>query len=171
MLVKALLGELQFEADNTRKLFNAISDDVLDYRPNDFNWTLGQLASHIAEIYNWWPHTMNTPEVDLAAYSYDKGDISSMKHIKIKLEQNIDLAIQSIIDYPEENLMGTWTLKNGDHIVFGPLPRVQAIRGFLMNHLYHHRGEMIAYLRTNELPVPGLYGPSYEEQMAMIQAI
>lgn len=169
MLVKALLGELQFEADNTRKLFNAISDDVLDYKPNDFNWTLGQLASHIAEIYNWWPHTMHTSEVDLAVYTYDKGDIGSMKHIKAKLEQNIEMAINSLTDFPEEKLMETWTLKHGDHIIFGPLPRVQAVRGFLMNHLYHHRGEMIAYLRTNEQPVPGLYGPSYEEQMAMTQ--
>lgn len=166
MLVKALLGELQFEADNTRKLFKAIPDDVLDYRPNEFNWTLGQLASHIAETYNWWPSTLNLTEFDLEAYTYDKGNISSMKFIKAKLEENIGIAVQSLTDYPEEKLMELWTMKKGDMIAIGPLPRIQVIRGFLMNHLYHHRGEMIAYLRTNEQPVPGLYGPSYEEQMA-----
>ncbi len=53
MLVQVLLGELQFEADNTRKLFDAIPNDVLAYRPNDYNWSIAELASHTAEVYNW----------------------------------------------------------------------------------------------------------------------
>ena len=171
MLVEALLGELQYEAENTQKLFNAIPDDVLDYKPNDFNWTLGELASHIAETYNWWPSTMDLSEFDLAVYQYDKGDISNIKSIKVKLKENIEIALNSLKNYPEEKLMEMWSMKNGDTVVLGPMPRIQVIRGFLMNHLYHHRGEMIAYLRANGKPVPGLYGPSYEERMAMAESI
>ncbi len=166
MLVQALLGELQFEAENTRKLFAAIPDDVLDYKPNDFNWTIAELASHISETYNWWDSTLNQEVFDMGAYKYDKGEIGSMESIKAKLEENISNAIGWLKDYPEEKLMENWSMVMDGNELMPPMPRIQVIRGFLMNHLYHHRGEMIAYLRANAKPVPGLYGPSYEEQMA-----
>ncbi len=169
MLVQALLGELQFEAENTRKLFNAIPDDVLNYKANDFNWTLAELASHISETYNWYDSTLNMDVFDMGGYKYDKGDISSMEPIKAKLDENIKNAIAWLKDYPEEKLMENWTMVMDGKELLPPAPRIQMIRGFLMNHLYHHRGEMIAYLRANGKPVPGLYGPSYEEQMARVE--
>jgi uncharacterized damage-inducible protein DinB len=105
MIREALLGELQFEAENTRKLFDAIPDSVLDYKPNDFNWTIAQLASHTAEVYNWWDSTLRKDVFKMSEYSYDKGDISSMQSIKQKLNENIQTAIDSLKDYPEENFM------------------------------------------------------------------
>lgn len=166
MLRQAILGELQFEAQNTKKLFNAIPDEVLKYKPNDFNWDLGQLVSHIAQIYNWWELTLQHNELDISNYSYDPGDLYSMDFNRKKLDDNIAKAIKSLEKYPEERLMENWSMVAQGKVVIPPMPRIQAIRGFLMNHLYHHRGELIAYLRVNHKPVPGLYGPSYEEQMA-----
>lgn len=162
-MVQALLMELQHEADTTRKLFAAIPDDVLTYRPNDFNWTIAELASHIAETYNWWESTLHQDALDMANYSYEKGDISNMERIRAKLEENIAVAMRSLENYPDEKLMGMWSMKNNGVDMMPPMPRVQVIRGFLMNHLYHHRGEMIAYLRVNGKRVPGLYGPSYDD--------
>lgn len=166
MLRKALLGELQFEAENTRKLFDAIPNDVLDYKPNDFNWTIAQLAAHTSEVYNWWNIILNHDVLEMSTYKYDKGDISNMQSIKKKLEENIANAVESLRNYPEERFMEMWSMQNEGVELMPAMPRVQVIRGFLMNHLYHHRGELIAYLRVNGKPVPGLYGPSYEEQLA-----
>lgn len=166
MLRKALLGELQFEAENTRKLFDAIPNDVLDYKPNDFNWTIAQLAAHTSEVYNWWKITLNQDVLEMSTYKYDKGDISNMQSIKKKLEENIANAVESLSNYPEEKFMEMWSMQNEGVELMPAMPRVQVIRGFLMNHLYHHRGELIAYLRVNGKQVPGLYGPSYEEQLA-----
>ncbi len=170
MITQSLLAELQFEAGNTRKLFDAIPDDVLTYKPNDFNWTIAELASHTAEVYNWWPVTLQENVLDLEQYKYDKGDITSMTNIKAKLEENISTAIESLTGYPDEKYMEMWSMKMGEKEVMPPAPRIQVIRGFLMNHLYHHRGELVAFLRANGKPVPGLYGPSYEESMAMHQS-
>jgi len=170
MLRQALLGELQHEAENTRKLFNAIPDDVLEYKPNDFNWTIAGLASHCAEVYAWWPATLNQNVMEMAEYKYDKGDISNMESIKAKLEENIAIAVKSLEDYPEEKFMENWSMVMNGKEIMPPMPRVQVIRAFLMNHLYHHRGEVIAYLRANHKPVPGLYGPSYEEAQAAMAA-
>ncbi len=93
-----------------------------------------------------------------------------MDAIRAKLEENITNALANLEACPEEKLMQMWSMKNGEQELMPPMPRAQVIRGFLMNHLYHHRGEVIAYLRANGKPVPGLYGASYEERTAMMQA-
>ncbi len=169
MLVQVLLGELQFEADSTRKLFDAIPNDVLAYRPNDYNWSIAELASHTAEVYNWWPNTLKDDIFEMSTYKYDKGDISDIKFIKEKLEENITAAAAGLKDYPDSRLMEMWSMQNSGQELMPPMPRIQVIRGFLMNHLYHHRGELVAYLRANGKKVPGLYGPSYDEMKAMEQ--
>jgi uncharacterized damage-inducible protein DinB len=44
------------------------------------------------------------------------------------------------------------------------LPRIAVLRGMVMNHAIHHRGQLAVYLRLNDVPVPALYGPSADEQ-------
>lgn len=167
MIRDSLLTELKHEADNTRKLFQSISEEALDYRPNDFNWSIAELASHTAELYSWWPPTLNLTVLEMSEYKYDKGDISSMTHIMKKLEENINRAIESLSEYPEEKLFENWSMQSHGKSLMDPMPRIQVIRSFLMNHLYHHRGELVAYLRAAGQKVPGLYGPSYEEQQSI----
>ncbi|MCK7556267.1 DinB family protein [Chitinophaga sedimenti] len=67
----------------------------------------------------------------------------------------------------DESLGQQWTMKAGDKVVLGPMPRGIVARGFLFNHIYHHRGEMIVYLRATGNKVPGLYGPTFEESQGM----
>ena len=43
------------------------------------------------------------------------------------------------------------------------LPRAQAVRVMVMNHLIHHRGQLSVYLRMLDVPVPSIYGPSADE--------
>ena len=43
------------------------------------------------------------------------------------------------------------------------VPRVAVLRGMILNHILHHRGQLTIYLRLNDLPVPALYGPSADE--------
>ena len=57
-----------------------------------------------------------------------------------------------------------WTLKNGEHVIF-TLPKIAVLRGFVLNHVIHHRGQMTVYLRLNDIPVPSIYGPSADEGM------
>jgi uncharacterized damage-inducible protein DinB len=166
MLVQSLMTELRQEADNTRKIFDALPDSVLPYRPNDFNWSIAELAAHIAENYHWWPITLHQDVFETTTYVYDKGDISNTASLRETLEQNIAEAVRSLDGYPEARLHEPFAMQTRGTNAFPPMPRTQVVRSFLMNHLYHHRGEMIAYLRINGLRVPGLYGPSYEEQQA-----
>jgi uncharacterized damage-inducible protein DinB len=158
MIVQALLGEFMYEAENTRKLLQAIPDSALDWKPSEKNWTTGQLASHIAEVYNWYPSTFQQSAFDMATYKYDKGDISKAANIVAKFEENLKIARASIEAATDASMMEPWSMVMGDKELMPPMPRIQVVRGFLMNHLYHHRGEMVVYLRASGNLVPALYG-------------
>ncbi|TDD98582.1 DinB family protein [Flavobacterium cellulosilyticum] len=163
MITKDLLGEFLHEVENTRNLLMAIPDSALNYKPSEISWTTGQLASHIAEVYNWYYNTIEDNVFDMATYKYDKGDISKASNIVAKFEENVKKAKTHLENLKEERLYENWSMKMGDKEIMAPMARIQVIRGFLMNHLYHHRGEMIVYLRATGNRVPGLYGPTYEE--------
>ena len=164
MIVQSLLGEFFYEAENTRKLLNAIPDSALDWKPSDKNWTTGQLASHIAEVYNWYPVTLHQDVFDMGGYKYDKGDITRAANIVAKFEENLLIAKEALETATDDSMMTIWSMEAGGQSVFPPMPRIQVVRGFLFNHLYHHRGEMIVYLRATGNSVPGLYGPTADDK-------
>ena len=62
----------------------------------------------------------------------------------------------------DAELLAPWTLKSGSQIMF-TLPRISAIRSFVMNHTIHHRGQLSVYLRLRNVPLPSIYGPTADE--------
>lgn len=163
MIKQGLLNEFNYEAENTRKLLKAIPDSALDYRPQPHLWSIGQLASHVAEIYNWYKDTFTVDEMDMGNYQYDKGDISKAENIVAKFEENVQRAKEVLENSDESTYMNNWSMVMNGEILIPPAPRIAMVRGFLMNHLYHHRGELVAHLRASGHKVPGLYGPTYED--------
>ncbi len=163
MIVQALLGEFMYEAENTRKLLNAIPDSALSYKPSEKNWTTGQLGSHIAEVYNWFDPTFNLDVFDMGAYKYDKGDISKAATIVAKFEENVKKAQTVLENAKDDTMFNLWKMTFNGADAFPAMPRIQVVRGFLFNHLYHHRGELVVYLRSTGNKVPGLYGPTADD--------
>ena len=41
--------------------------------------------------------------------------------------------------------------------------RAALLRSIMLNHWYHHRGQLSVYLRLIDVPVPSIYGPSADE--------
>jgi len=165
MLVTSLLGEFLYEAEGTRKLLQCIPDSALTWKPAPKSWTTAELASHIAEIYNWYPPTFNEDIFDMAGYSYDKGDITTAANILAKFEANLEKAKAAVEAATEESLQKKWKMVYGEKILMPERKRIEVIRGFLMSHLYHHRGEMIVYLRATGNKIPGLYGPIGDDEL------
>lgn len=165
MIKQALLGEFLHEAESTRNLLKAIPDSALNWKPSEKNWTTGQLASHIAEVYNWYDSTFNLDVFDMGTYQYDKGDISKAENILAKFEENVAKAQKVLENSDEGNYFNEWKMEMGGNALFPPMPKIQVIRSFLYNHLYHHRGELIVYLRATGNTIPSLYGPTADDQM------
>ena len=61
-----------------------------------------------------------------------------------------------------EHLSQPWSLLMNEKVLF-TMPRFTVVRNFMLNHLIHHRVHLCVYLRLNDIPVPGLYGPSADE--------
>ncbi|MGK6341111.1 DinB family protein [Chryseobacterium sp. DT-3] len=122
MIKQALLGEFLHEAENTRKILNAIPDSALNWQPSEKNWTTGQLASHIAEVYNWYDSTFNQDVFDMGTYQYDKGNISKAENIVAKFEENVARA-QKVLENSDENTyLNEWRMEMNETFFF-LLPR------------------------------------------------
>jgi len=132
MIKQALLGEFAHEAESTRKLINAIPDSALDYRPQPDLCSVGQLASHIAEVYNWFGATINQDIFDMGTYKYDKGDISKASNIVAKFEENFAKAKQVLENADETTFMNIWHMQMGGQDIMLPMPKIQVIRSFLL---------------------------------------
>jgi uncharacterized damage-inducible protein DinB len=166
MIVQALLAEFEQEVTNTRKLLESVPEKDINFKPSPISWTMGELAQHIATIYYWYVGTLTKQVYDMAADHLERGDPADIKATLALFERNAQLARTALQGIKEENLQEEWTMKVGERTVLGPMPRGAVARGFLFNHIYHHRGEMIVYLRATGNKVPGLYGPTYEQNPA-----
>jgi uncharacterized damage-inducible protein DinB len=167
MIVQYLLEEFEHEVNSTRKLLQAVPEKDLAYKPCETSWTMGELAQHIATIYYWYVGTMTRDVYDMSADQLERGDTLDIKATLKLFESNVEKARAALKELTEEKMQQNWTMKVGEHVVLGPMPRGIVARGFLFNHIYHHRGEMIVYLRATGNKVPGLYGPTYEESKGM----
>lgn len=163
MILQYLSAEFEHEVNNTRKLLQAVPEKDLLYKPADTSWTMGELAQHIATIYYWYAGTLTKDVYDLAADHLERGRPDDIKATLSLFENNVERARTALKSLTEEKLQDNWTMKAGEKIILGPMPRGIVARGFLFNHIYHHRGEMIVYLRATGNKVPGMYGPTYEE--------
>lgn len=161
-----LRGEFEHEVESTRKLLQAVPQSAIHYKPTEHSWTTGQLAQHIATIYHWYAGTLTQDEYDMATDQLERGDAHDIQATLDLFERNVEKARAALNAINDEALTQMWTMKHGERTVLGPMPRGVVSRGFLFNHIYHHRGELVVYLRATGNKVPGMYGPTYEESQA-----
>ena len=163
MLNQALIPEFKYEAASTRKMLEKVPFEKADWKPHEKSYTLARMAGHVAEILQWMTATLTTNELDFAKGEY-KPFFPTSKDELLNLFDNVyQDALSNLEQATDETLKGSWTLKRGDHVIF-TLPRIAALRSFVMNHLIHHRGQLSVYLRLLDVPVPGMYGPSADEK-------
>jgi len=163
MILEYLTGEFENEVKSTRKLLEAVPKKDLSFKPSETSWTMGELAQHIATIYYWYVGTLTQDVYDISKDNLERGKPDDIRATLELFESNVEKARAAIKTLTEEKLQEEWKMTIGEKVVLGPMPRGIVARGFLFNHIYHHRGEMIVYLRATGNKVPGLYGPTYED--------
>jgi uncharacterized damage-inducible protein DinB len=159
---QALLPEFDHEMENTRRTLERVPLQNPDWKPHVKSPTIAWLATHVAQIPVWATMTMQTESLDLAGPFEPPKTPQSTPDLLTFFEKNRDAAREAISRAGDEEFMKTWTLLKGPVTILS-MPRVAVLRGFVMNHLIHHRAQLIVYLRMNDVPVPGLYGPSADE--------
>lgn len=163
-LNEALLAELQMEAQSTRKMLASIPDDKLTWKPHDKSMSLGHLASHMADIPNWAVVTIEQDELDFATSDYKVKEYENTAELLKSFDENMAKAVKSLENASDETMMKNWKMRAGD-VIYMDMPKVQVMRGFVLNHNVHHRGQLSVYLRLNDIPLPSVYGPTADEAM------
>ena len=160
-LADTLMSELERESGATRTALSRVPDDKLAWKPHEKSMSLGQLAQHIATLPGGVA-TLGTKEVMAVEEFMPPAPPENVAGILKTFDQSIADAKSAIGGMPDEELMKSWTLtKDGRQIM--SVPRLGLYRNILLNHLYHHRGQLTVYLRLLDVPVPSIYGPSADE--------
>jgi uncharacterized damage-inducible protein DinB len=161
-IAAALIAEMEHEAKTTRKVLERCPPEKFDWKPHEKSMKLGRLASHIAEMYGWTNHTLETPELDFSKMDYKPFEPTSTEELVQFFEKTSAGALESLKRTSDETFMEPWSLRNGEQVYF-TLPRLAVMRDMVMNHIVHHRAQLSVYLRLNDIPVPPMYGPSADE--------
>jgi uncharacterized damage-inducible protein DinB len=157
---ESLLPEFEHEMATTRRVLERVPDDRLAWQPHPKSMTMGRLASHVAEVFAWCPYVFEQDSFDTA--TYQRLDLPSRAKILEAFERNVGRARELLRGADDSLFRERWSLLRRGETVFS-LPRVAVYRGFLMNHLIHHRAQLTVYLRLNDVPVPAIYGASADE--------
>jgi uncharacterized damage-inducible protein DinB len=159
---QTLLPEFEEEMKNTRKILECVPDGKFDYQPHPKSMTLGRLASHVAEMPSWATYTIEHELLEIPAGS--KAHIAATRAELLEtFDKGVAEAREKITAASDADWQKTWTFKYDGKTIFSA-PRAVVMRSTVMNHLIHHRAQLGVFLRLNDVEIPGMYGPSADEQ-------
>lgn len=160
--IKEFLKELDEESVVTRKMLERIPDDKIDWQPHAKSMTIRMLAGHIAELAGWITLAFDTEELDFAASPYQFPVWNTNLELLNFFDQQLSGAREHLINGQEQDLDPQWTLRNAE-VVYMTLTKRELVRHAL-SQIIHHRAQLGVYLRLLDIPIPGTYGPSADEQ-------
>ena len=161
--MEAFLKELEHESLGTRKMLALIKKEDLNYKPHEKSMSMKDLATHIADLPSWITLALTSDELDFAVSPYNPTDCNSAEELVNYFNKNVTEASSLLSEKSDALLNDLWTLKNGE-IIYMQMPKLDTIR-HSFSQLIHHRAQLGVYLRLLNIPIPGVYGPSADEQM------
>jgi len=159
-IIDGLLAELEQEAQTTQRVLERIPQAHLSWRPHPKSMSLGQLALHVATVPG------NVAELAVR----DTSEPSSFVHPEAatavelvpSLTESVAKAKRALGEFDDAKMGAMWRLQSGGRDILA-MPRVAFVRAIMLNHWYHHRGQLLVYLRMLNLSVPSVYGPTADE--------
>jgi uncharacterized damage-inducible protein DinB len=161
-IIEMLSKEMEQEAETTRKMLSRVSNDKYSWKPHEKSMTIQRLATHIADISSWVSITLTTDELDFANNSHKEPVITNTDQLLGYFEQCYAEGKTALADAKEEQLEQLWTMRNGEQI-YTVSTRGEVIR-MSYSQIVHHRAQLGVFLRLLDVPIPGSYGPSADEQ-------
>jgi uncharacterized damage-inducible protein DinB len=156
----SILTELDQEAQTTKRVLDRVPEDKLSWKPHKKAFSLGQLALHIAILPGSVVSVASPDSVEAPNFSHPEA--KSRKEVLDTFSKSLETAKEGLNKMDDARLMSTWNLTRNGKVVLS-MPRIAFLRSILLNHNYHHRGQLSVYLRILDVPVPSIYGPSADE--------
>ena len=160
-IADALIGEFEREAATTRKLLERVPVDKLSWKPHKKSQSPAELARHIATIPG---NVASLALANPAAFpeSLELKPVSSVEQLLRAFDDSVTKAKEIVGGFDDASLMENWSATAGGKTVFA-MPRIGLLRAIMLNHWYHHRGQLSVYRRLLDVPVPSIYGASADE--------
>ena len=160
-IIDSLLAELEHEAVTTQRVLERVPAAHLAWRPHPKSMSLGQLALHIATV----PGNVAQLASHLTVPNppdFVQPEATDARELVPALAASIAQARQLLGGLDDAAMAATWRLLNDGRELMA-LPRAALLRAVMLNHWYHHRGQLLVYLRLLDVPVPSVYGPTADE--------
>jgi uncharacterized damage-inducible protein DinB len=160
-IADSFIQELNNEEKTTRRVLEHIPEDQLSWRPHPKSYSLGELGLHVAQI----PGAISglvTPDVLDSPPNFKQGEATSRQQMLDALTESTSAANAYLGSLSDSQMMATWTMNAGGKTILSA-PRIGMIRSIMFNHVYHHRGQLLVYLRLLGQHVPSVYGPTADE--------
>ena len=161
MITEMFVKEMENEAVTTRKMLSRIPEDKYNWKPHEKSMTIQRLATHIAELPTWVSMALNTDELDFESNPYAPKDIKTNKEILDLLEQSLAEAKANLQKAKDDSLSKEWVLRSGKTI-YSKSTKGEVIR-MAFCQIVHHRAQLGVFLRLLNVPIPGSYGPSADD--------
>jgi uncharacterized damage-inducible protein DinB len=159
--IDPILDELSRETATTRRVLERVPSDKLSWKPHPKSKSAGELAWHLAAI----------PRRMAVIVQHDDVDVTTVKapampettaEILAGFDQQIAETKELLSRLDDSALARMTTMRRGDVKIFSG-PKAALLRTVMLNHTYHHRGQLSVYLRLLNVPVPSIYGPTADE--------
>ena len=160
-MMKAVLSEIEFESEGTARILERVPLDKLEWTPHPKSMTLGRLAWHIATLPAGVARMLRSGVFDIGQARPPIVPDSATPPAGVYRESIAQL--RELLDtFDDETARKNFTMRKGDQVI-REMPNIAMMRSILLNHSYHHRGQLSVYLRLLDVPVPALYGTSADE--------
>ena len=160
-IADALIGEMDQEVGTTRRVLERVPGDKLAWKPHEKSMSLGQLALHVATVPSFVAQ-LAARNPGVLPENVEQPSAQSTEEVLSALDESVSEAKQIVGGFDDAAMMETWSLDAGGKTLMS-MPRVGLLRAIMLNHWYHHRGQLSVYLRLLDVPVPSIYGPSADE--------
>jgi uncharacterized damage-inducible protein DinB len=162
-MTEPMLNEFRQEAETTRRILERIPPDKLTWHPHPKSMSLGQLAIHIATIPGRLGYIITQQDrLEINPEAFTPTPPKDLKEIHDTFEQSCKDAQGFLQGMSDEAAVAGWSLYVQGKPTF-TLPRIAVLRSLMLNHWYHHRGQLSVYLRMLDVPIPIIYGRSADE--------
>jgi uncharacterized damage-inducible protein DinB len=159
-IAETILTELEQESQTTRRVLERVPQAHLTWKPHPKSMSLGQLALHVATVPGnvaelLVPDSMEAPD-------FVHAEAKSAAELVPALGASVARARQHLAPMSDAAMGATWRVMKGNRELMA-MPRAAFARAIMLNHWYHHRGQLLIYLRLLDIPVPSVYGPTADE--------
>ena len=163
MLTEAFIQEFEQESATTRRVLERVPTDRLTWKPHPKSMSVGALALHVAMSPSFIAEWALQDAVVMPGNMESSPEPKSTAEVLATHDEGVAKTKAALTKIGDAGMQKDWKLTTPDGKTIFGMPKVALVRTIVLNHVYHHRGQLSVYLRLLDVPVPSIYGPSADE--------